>query len=558
MPYNIINNNTIILDFSKTYPTHKHELIKSNLFKEIILNYLDSGTGRFNQEAFEQYSTNQLADQIILVFKQLLVFSIDDITMPIAEDKSQLLILIDDIYNYWKKYNRYSIVNNGHENAVESKRFLIINEEFNNLVRATYRTLEEQVRQSNLKVYRQIQAGTNGSVGVVSQKFNLPSSYDSLQDIKVIDKLMIRTPMMMYPFSNTRKGSFTKTDVNPITYKDNDFSKFLAIAIKVGTVTGIVYFDQTYLGNAIALANLFEIADLATIDKPDFVVLFGLENQLEETVYYHDVENKIFIGAISKTPYIDYFGYMKKMCLTLFNLIGLENQALPIHGAFLNIKFKNGLKKSVLIMGDSGAGKSETIEELQKIASDEIADIEIIFDDMGTVSIIDGVCYATGSEIGAFIRLDDLDKGKPYLDMDRSIFMNPDTNNARVIIPVCSYQKVCANHPIDLFLYANNYDNKTGVDQFNDILDAKDTFVEGKRMALGTTHEVGISTTYFANPFGPMQEQDKCDPLIDLVFNNLFETETFVGQIYTQLGFNGDTNALNTSAKQLLELLNSK
>jgi len=35
------------------------------------------------------------------------------------------------------------------------------------------------------------------------------------------------------------------------------------------------------------------------------------------------------------------------------------------------------------------------------------------------------------------------------------------------------------------------------------VQEVKDTCKLGKRMALGTTQEVGISTTYFANPFGP-------------------------------------------------------
>ena len=91
------------------------------------------------------------------------------------------------------------------------------------------------------------------------------------------------------------------------------------------------------------------------------------------------------------------------------------------HGAFVNIYLKDGTKKGIMLMGDSGAGKSESIEALKAAAGDMIREVEVVFDDMGTIHLEDGVPYGQGTEIGAFIRLDDLDPGTPYRDMDRSI-----------------------------------------------------------------------------------------------------------------------------------------
>lgn len=175
---------------------------------------------------------------------------------------------------------------------------------------------------------------------------------------------------------------------------------------------------------------------------------------------------------------------------------------------------------------------------------------------MGTIHIEDGVPYGQGTEIGAFIRLDDLDPGTPYRDMDRSVFMSPESKNARVITPAAPYEVVSTNHRIDLFCYANNYDNKMGMHRFNDMEDAKATCKMGKRMALGTTQEVGISTTYFANPFGPMQKQEICEPLIDEVFQCLKDNNVFVGEIYTHLGFSKEEReGLEIAARELLEFI---
>lgn len=144
--------------------------------------------------------------------------------------------------------------------------------------------------------------------------------------------------------------------------------------------------------------------------------------------------------------------------------------------------------------------------------------------------------------------------------MDRSIFMNPESVNARVVIPVSPYSMIVENHPIHYFFYANNYVNQIGLKTVKNASELKQVFVEGKRMALATTHEVGLSTTYFANPFGPMQDQENCDPLIDYYFEQLDVSHVVVGEVYTGLGVkDANENHLSQTAEVLLNtLLNKK
>ncbi len=246
---------------------------------------------------------------------------------------------------------------------------------------------------------------------------------------------------------------------------------------------------------------------------------------------------------------------MKKMVLTLHNVAMMQRGWLPIHGAFINVILKSGKSKGICLMGDSGAGKSETIEALKSLGNDKIQKLEIVFDDMGTFHIEDGVPVAQGTEIGAFVRLDDLDPGAPYRDINRSIFFNPDQANARVITPAAPYSLITRNHKIDLFAYANNYDDKQGLRQFEDLGEAKETFVKGIRMAKGTTQETGLSETYFANPFGPMQEQDKCEPIIEEMFQCLKKNNVFIGEVYTHLGLNPEGDDIKDAAKALLEFI---
>ena len=95
------------------------------------------------------------------------------------------------------------------------------------------------------------------------------------------------------------------------------------------------------------------------------------------------------------------------MTLTLHNLVMIKRGYLPIHGAMVNIELKDGKTANVVIMGDSGAGKSESLEAFRTLSEDYISNMTIIFDDMGTFKEVDGKIYGYGTEIGAFVRLDD-------------------------------------------------------------------------------------------------------------------------------------------------------
>ena len=556
-----LNKELAILNYSAGYARNPEQLLKSSTFSNYVHNYID-----YLKEADEDLyyyvingkTARESTVELIKLFRMLRIFKIDEIESPYLHDKGRLLELIEEMYNFWKRHQRFSVIHSGSGNALQDLSFLQADSNFNNLILAVYRSLEEEIMGRKNRVYRQMQAGTNAAISVQNLNVKLSDTYAALKDIPFITSVMLRTPMILHPKSNKRTGMFTETENNPIHEFSGDKDTWFCYPCKIGSLLAFVYFHRDFISSAVSLGNLFE---LATVDecrkKPDLICLFGNEDGKDQTTFHYDKEEDIWIGCVSYNERIEYFGYLKKMSLTLHNVRKMQHGWLPIHGAFVNITLKNGKRKGIMLMGDSGAGKSESIEALKIAGKDVIKDIEVVFDDMGTIHLEDGIPYGQGTEIGAFIRLDDLDPGTPYRDMDRSIFMNPESsNNARVITPAAPYEIVAMNHRIDLFAYANNYDDKLGLHRFDNIEDAKATCVEGKRMAKGTTQEVGISTTYFANPFGPMQQQEVCDPLIDKMFKALRDNGVFVGEIYTHLGLSKENrDGINLAAKQLLEFI---
>ena len=337
---------------------------------------------------------------------------------------------------------------------------------------------------------------------------------------------------------------------------------YYCYAAKVGSALAYIYFHRDYMAHGITIGNLFEFVPLASCKnkKPDLLYVFGGEYD-GESEFFYDKANDIYVGLAPHNDSIDYFGYMKKMLLTLYNTKMIDNGYLPIHGACVHITLKDGRTKNVVIMGDSGAGKSESLEALSEMAGDDISSQLTIFDDMGTFKVEDGKVVAYGTEIGAFVRTDDMTAGYAYREMDRAIFMNPDKQNSRLVIPVATYPQIMKGYSVDMYLYANNYDPECAdaVEFYKNAEEAKPIFIRGARRAKGTTQETGMTESFFANPFGPVQREAQTRKIIDNVFEALIANGTKVGVLHTRLAVPGmEHDGPMQAAKRLFELLEEK
>ncbi|QRG87382.1 hypothetical protein [Bulleidia sp. zg-1006] len=552
------HKDTIILNYSKKYITNKHEVVETEAFDCFLDHYL-SYLQKHHMDLYAylgKANHSLIKAHIKSTLKQLLICEVDEIQDEYVHRPKLLLDLIEEGYHFWRSLERYSILYTHHEEGFQIQNFIEADEKESKLVLNFYREIQQKVQGTKNKVYRQLHAGTNASMLLSYYPWQNIKGYEALQGIPFISQILLRTPLILHPKHNKRTNVFTETFVNPMKDFIKGDEEWLCYPAKIGTILVYAYFHRDFIGSAVACANLFELANAqeTMTKKPDAILLFGNPDGKKDTTFYHDQENDIWVGKCSNDLVIDYFGYTKKSMLTLHNLVMITRGSLPIHGAMVNLYLKDGTKKGLMIMGDSGAGKSETLEALNTMASDLIDYQEIVFDDMGTIHIgEDGHPYGQGTEIGAFVRLDDLDKGTAYKDMERSIFFNPEKANARVVIPASSYEVIVQDHPIDVFLYANNYSDERGMRLFKTREEAEPVFIEGKRFALGTTQEKGLSTTFFANPFGPMQRQTETRRLIDKMFDKLFEENIPVGEIYTCLGLeNKGDHGIDEAAKALV------
>ncbi|MDU3194980.1 MAG: phosphoenolpyruvate carboxykinase [Clostridium perfringens] len=552
-----LKHGKVTMNFTAKYCDSFESIINSEGFRKVLETYLKktknkkSHNFRFLSEAIGTEDIKVISRYLISTLKLLSMMGADEVLVVndafegLLEDKKSFANIIDDVYSFWRKLERYTVIqNNKVKDGIAAVGFVDANKSFNDLILRFYRRLQKNLLGSMPNILRQVSAGGNASIMVSNLIWPSPREYSILDHIPFIDAISLEAPFITYPSKNTRDGIFLETSENPLSGSHINSEEWFCYPAKVGELLAYVYFHRDFMSHGISLCNLF---DLATAEecrgvKPDIIYVFGAKDDEDElkTCFYDDEKNNIMLGYANYSEEIDYFGYMKKMILTLHNIIMIKRGYMPIHGAMVNVVLKNGKEANIVIMGDSGAGKSESLEAFRALSEEYISDMTIIFDDMGVFKKVDGVIKGYGTEIGAFVRLDDLDQGYAFKEIDRSIFMNPDKINARLLMPVCKYDDIIRGYDVDLFLYANNYDGvdegENSIEYFNNPEEAKKIFKAGARMAKGTTTENGLVESYFANPFGPVQKKEEMDLIIDKYFEDMFNNKVKVGQIKTCLG----------------------
>ena len=477
---------------------------------------------------------------------------------------------IEYVYNFWRSFDRFLIASDNGQRWDQKpyRTFSATIGQLTGLIRGMYRDIQENVTGIHPRIYRQVAAGAEVSSIAALKEVPFPAPvYKKLNAVPVIRQILIYPPLILNPPMNKRAGKFERAQKNPLELFDLKAGEWLCYPAKVGPLIILIYFHNRFAELGHSLCNLFEMAedeDLAR--KPDAVYAFGVPGGvLDEfgsfpTVFYDDEKNGILVGAVPGRDEFGYFGYLKKMVLTLHNIIMMKKGKLPFHGAFVRVRLKGGLDKTVLLIGDTGAGKSETLEALRDLGETSIEDLIIIADDMGSLEMAPAGVIGYGTETGAFLRLDDLPPGYALGQIDRAIIMSPSQVNARIILPVTTFLNVVKGHKVDFILYANNYEDidedHPVVEFFANSEQAFSVFREGTVMSKGTTTTTGIVHSYFANVFGPPQYKELHEALAHKFFQAFFGQGIPVGQIRTRLGLSGwERQGPLEASRELLKII---
>jgi hypothetical protein len=556
------------------------ELLSSEKFRAVLDHFMNGLKLKdsplleiFENGTADESSIDDLVKTLSLLYKYeaTVVPHIFEKSASFLRDAHLLNHFVEHLYDYWRHFDRF-LINDSEGDRLDKRPYRTFNEtieHLTHLIRTVYRHIQENVTGSHPTVYRQVPAGAE--MAVISLPKNISwtdDKYTKLNSVPVIRQILIYPPLVIQQPMNKRTGHFKKIMQNPVDLAELNPEDYLCYPAKVGKFIIMVYFHLNFFELGLSMCNLFQLAEDSELEKkPDAVFIYGVTgNKLDSlaeysTVFYHDEQTSMFIGAIPDRTEFGYFGYLKKMILTLHNSIVMQAGNMPFHGAMVKILLHGNKEATILMIGDTGAGKSETIEAFRVLGEKQIRDLKIIADDMGSVELDSvGNPVGYGTEIGAFLRLDDLQPGYAYGHLDRSIIMNPSQVNARIVFPVTSFETVIQGHKIDYILYANNYEE---IDNDHPVIEKFDTaewalnvFRNGAVMSKGTTTSTGLVNSYFANIFGPPEYRDIHEKIAERYFNSFFKTGVFVGQMRTRLGIQGyETAGPREAAIELLKII---
>jgi hypothetical protein len=575
-----IVENKVILNIRERMCETAEEMLESDMFRIVLehcLAQLESKNspliGIFENSRVTQSGVTNLIRTLVLLekYESHVVPHIYNGSLTFIQNLKLLNNFVEHLYDYWRHFDRF-IVNDSSDDRLDKRPYRTFNEtieQLTHLIRTVYRHIQEHVTGSRPSVYRQVPAGAEMAVITLPKRIQFTADpYKKLLPVQVIRQMLIYPPLVIQQPENKRTGQFRKINQNPLTLFEIDSDEYLCYPARVGKLLIMVYFHVKFFELGFSLCNLFELAeDTDLLKKPDAVFVYGVPGKTLDgladysTVFYEDEENGLFVGAIPDRKEFGYFGYLKKMILTLHNSIIMKTGLLPFHGAMVKILLQGNKEATILLMGDTGAGKSETLEAFRVLGEKYIREMTIIADDMGSIALdSSGNPIGYGTETGAFLRLDDLQPGYAFGHLDRSIIMNPSQVNARIVIPVTNFATIVLGHKIDYILYANNYevpDEKHPViERFSNASQALKTFRNGVVMSKGTTTSSGLVNSYFANIFGPPEYMELHEEIALKYFNAFFKNNVFVGQMRTRLGIPGcETSGPKEAATELLRII---
>ena len=132
-----LNNDLAIVNFSAGYATTGDQLLNSSTFSNYVHNFIDYL--KENNEDLYYYAVGgktarEATVDLLRLFRMMRIFKIDEIESSYLNDKGRLLEFLEEMYNFWKKHQRFSVVTAGTASALQDISFVTADSNFNNMV----------------------------------------------------------------------------------------------------------------------------------------------------------------------------------------------------------------------------------------------------------------------------------------------------------------------------------------------------------------------------------------------------------------------------------------
>jgi|GEM_PF-3852503 len=111
-----VNDGSVIVDLSVNICKTNIDVLESDGFKVVLSRFMKSITPSSNRALFRLLSVFDSSDEMIGLYKKLLVFSFDDLVgtdegfVQYKEYRRDFVLFTEQLYDYWRNFERYGII----------------------------------------------------------------------------------------------------------------------------------------------------------------------------------------------------------------------------------------------------------------------------------------------------------------------------------------------------------------------------------------------------------------------------------------------------------------
>jgi len=198
-----------MINFSAKYCDTIEKILESDSFRRVTATYLESIAKRNTQNykllnsIYEGDTISELTDKLVEVMKLLTIFNREEVVkirddyQPLLNDPDWFSSLLEDFYAFWRRLERYSIIQNRRNpDGLAQTSFIDANQKFKSLLLELYRKVRRNVLGFEPNVYRQVPAGVNAGVILQETLWPIPKEYDLLSDIPFISAIVMDSPFI--------------------------------------------------------------------------------------------------------------------------------------------------------------------------------------------------------------------------------------------------------------------------------------------------------------------------------------------------------------------------
>lgn len=289
-----------------------------------------------------------------------------------------------------------------------------------------------------------------------------PYSSLSLENIPLIDQVHIsQNASIDLPKSTTQTKLHWITQF-PYANISIDPLQYLAISIQITDYQGILYLPLYAISCICAISTLYQIKKPS--EHNDFYMIYGVQTPENQNVLYYDETNQLYLGLSTKSSPIPSLSECIKMIQALYCAICLKKQDLNIPSSMITIQ-KGQVSIGLLLCGEANSGKSELLDAFMNECKKEGWSITKIFENYGTLHILDERLVATGSQIGAMIHGDALPRTTIYNALSSSVLVKEEHTTTFFLTPFTTYEETCRFHSIDMIVFMDKQTKATVLEQ---------------------------------------------------------------------------------------------